>query len=68
MTLEGTTNGDVFRVCVEKILIKCLWKGAVVVMDNLSAHKVASVQSMIEQVGAKLISLLQKYATIKLLG
>lgn len=57
MTLEGTTNGDVFRVFIKKILIKCLWKGAVVVMDNLSAHKVASVQSMIEQAGAKLIYL-----------
>ncbi|MEO8891932.1 MAG: transposase [Coleofasciculaceae cyanobacterium] len=57
MTLEGTTNGDVFCVFIEKILIKCLWKGAVVVMDNLSAHKVASVQSMIEQAGAKLIYL-----------
>jgi transposase len=57
ITLEGTTNADVFRVFVEKILSKCLWKGAVVVMDNMNAHKVASVQAMIEQAGAKLIYL-----------
>lgn len=24
MTIEGSTNGDVFRVFVEKILLKCL--------------------------------------------
>ncbi len=40
MTLEGTTNGDAFQVFVEKVLLNCLWPGAVVVMDNLSAHNV----------------------------
>ena len=57
MTLEGTTNGDVFQVFVEKILVKCLWAGAVVVMDNLSAHKVPAIEPLITQVGAKLIYL-----------
>ncbi|MEQ8381876.1 MAG: IS630 family transposase [Coleofasciculus sp. A1-SPW-01] len=57
MTLEGTTNGDAFQVFVEKVLLNCLWPGAVVVMDNLSAHKVASIESIIEKAGAKVIYL-----------
>ena len=57
MTLEGTTNSNVFQVFVEKILVKCLWTGAVVVMDNLSAHKAAIIESLITQAGAKLIYL-----------
>lgn len=57
MTLEGTTNNNVFQVFVEKILVKCLWPGAVVVMDNLSAHKAAIIESLITQAGAKLIYL-----------
>jgi hypothetical protein len=25
MTIQGSTNGDVFQVFVEKILVNCLW-------------------------------------------
>jgi hypothetical protein len=35
MTIEGTTNSHVFQVFVAEILVKRLWQGAVVVMDNL---------------------------------
>ncbi len=45
MTLEGPTNGEAFRVFIEKVLLNCLWPEAVVVMDNLSAHKVADIES-----------------------
>jgi len=57
MTVEGGTNGDVFRVFVEQILVPCLWPGAVVVMDNLSAHKVKGIQEIIEAAGAKVVYL-----------
>jgi transposase len=57
MTVEGGTNGDVFRVFVEQILVPCLWPGAVVVMDNLSAHKVKGIQESIEASGASVIYL-----------
>ena len=57
MTIDGTTNGDVFRVVVEKILGNCLWPGAIVVMDNLGAHKLEDIQLMIEKTGAKVIYL-----------
>jgi transposase len=57
MTVEGGTNGDVFRVFIEQILLPELWPGAVVVMDNLSAHKVMGIQETIEAVGAKVVYL-----------
>lgn len=48
MTIEGGTNGEVFRVFTKNILVPCLWTGAVVVMDYLSAHKVKRIQEIIE--------------------
>src|SRR5919199_663980 len=57
MTIEGTTNSNVFQVFVHKILVKSLWTGAVVVMDNLSAHKSAIIEALIEQAVARLIYL-----------
>ena len=42
---------------VEQILVPCLWPGAVVVMDNLSAHKVKGIQESIEASGASVIYL-----------
>ena len=34
MTIEGSTNGDVFQVFVEKILVNCLGHGSVDVNIN----------------------------------
>jgi hypothetical protein len=34
-------DGDAFKVFIEKCLVPQLWSGAVVVMDNLPAHKIA---------------------------
>ena len=39
------------------VLVPQLWLGAVVVMDNLPAHKVIGVTEAIEAVGAKVIYL-----------
>ncbi len=46
------------RVFIEHFLLPELWPGAVVVMDNLPAHKLASIEHRIESVGAKIINLL----------
>ncbi|NQE37985.1 transposase [Microcoleus asticus] len=40
-----------------KFLVPELWVGAVVVMDNLPAHKMASIAPMIQAVGASIINL-----------
>ena len=57
MTMNDSMDGKAFEVFVEKCLVPELWKGAIVVMDNLSAHKLASIAPMIEAVGAKVICL-----------
>ena len=57
MTIESATDGDVFRTYLERILCPQLSPGQVVIMDNLSAHKVAGVRQLIESTGAKLVYL-----------
>ncbi len=54
MHVEGATDGEVFRTYFRRVLAPCLWPGAVVVLDNLSSHKVAGVQEAIEAAGARL--------------
>lgn len=39
ITLNRSMDGQAFEVFVEKCLVPHLWEGAVVVMDNLTAHK-----------------------------
>jgi transposase len=57
MTVESPTDGDVFLAYVERVLCPRLQAGQVVVMDNLAAHKVEGVRSLIEAVGAELLYL-----------
>jgi putative transposase len=57
MTLNDSMDGAAFSVFIEKLLCPQLWPGAVVVMDNLPAHKLTSINSMIESVGARVICL-----------
>lgn len=57
MTLDGAMDGDAFQVFIEKCLVPQLWSGAVVVMDNLPAHKIAAIKPMIQAVGANVLSL-----------
>ncbi len=40
MTIEEATDGDIFLAYVEHILCAALKPGDVVVMDNLSSHKI----------------------------
>jgi transposase len=57
MVLDGPINGEWFEAYVAKVLIPELRPGDVVVMDNLSSHKRASVRERVEQAGAKLLFL-----------
>jgi transposase len=57
MTMNDSMDGKAFEIFVEKFLVPELWSGAVVVMDNLSAHKLASIAPMIEKVGASILCL-----------
>jgi transposase len=57
MTVESGTDGDVFLAYVDQVLCPRLRPGQVVVMDNLSAHKVPGVRERIEAAGAELLYL-----------
>ena len=57
MTIFAATDGDVFLAFVRQVLVPELQKGDIVVMDNLSSHKVEGVRQAIEDAGAKLVYL-----------
>jgi len=57
MTIESPTDGEVFTAYVEHILCPHLQAGDVVILDNLSAHKVAGIRELIEGCGARLLYL-----------
>ena len=57
MTLNDSMDAATFKVYVSKLLVPQLWKGAVVVMDNLPAHKVRAIAPLIEAVSAKILYL-----------
>ena len=55
--LDGPMNGNAFLAYVEQILAPSLKPGDIVVLDNLSAHKVPGVRQAIETTGARLLYL-----------
>ena len=55
MTMDNSMDAAAFKVYVSKCLVPQLWKGAVVVMDNLPAHKVEAIAPLIEAVGARIL-------------
>ena len=57
MVLDGAMNGAAFRAYVEQMLAPSLIPGDIVIMDNLSSHKVAGVREAIKAVGAFLLYL-----------
>ena len=54
LTIDGAINGPLFRAWIEQHLAPTLQPGDLVVMDNLSSHKVAGGREAIEAVGAEL--------------
>jgi len=54
---EWATNGDIFHIFVEKILLPKLKPKHIVIMDNVKFHLQARIKETIESVGAKIIFL-----------
>jgi len=50
--VDGRSTADVFEAFVRQVLVPQLHAGDVVVMDNLSSHKRASIAALIEAAGA----------------
>jgi len=57
MTIEAATDAEIFLAYVEQVLCPALRPGDVVVMDNLSSHKVNGVRKLIHGVGAEVLYL-----------
>jgi len=53
LVVDGAIDGDLFRAYVQQQLTPTLQPGDIVVMDNLSSHKVQGVREAIESVGAR---------------
>ena len=52
--IDGPVNGETFLAWVEQLLVPTPRRGDIVVMDNLSSHKVKGIRQAIEAVGATL--------------
>ncbi len=57
MVLDGAMNGAAFLAYTEQFLAPTLRPGDVVILDNLSSHKVAGVREAVEARGASLLYL-----------
>src|SRR3984893_11287677 len=54
MVIKGAMNGEAFLAYIEQCLAPTLKRGDIVVADNVSFHKVAGGEEMIQAVGASL--------------
>ena len=57
LVVDGAMNGDIFRAYVEQVLAPTLKLGDIVILDNLSSHKVTGVREAVEARGATLVYL-----------
>lgn len=57
LVIDGAINGKLFLAWVQQHLVKSLRPGDVVIMDNLSSHKVKGVADAIESASAQLLYL-----------
>lgn len=57
LVLDGAINGVAFLAYVEQFLAPTLSPGDIVVLDNLSSHKVDGVREAVEAAGATLLYL-----------
>jgi transposase len=55
--LDGPINATVFRAYVEQVLAPTLRSGDILILDNLSSHKVAGVREAVEARGAQVLYL-----------
>jgi len=53
MTVDGSTDGDVFSSFVQQLLVPTLKPGKIVIMDNVGFHKGKNIIEAIESTGAK---------------
>jgi transposase len=52
--IDGAVNGDIFLAYVCQVLVPTLKPGDIVILDNLSSHKIVGIREPIEATGAEL--------------
>ena len=52
MVIDGPMDGELFLALIEQFLCPTLQPGDIVILDNLSSHKVEGVQQAVAAVGA----------------
>jgi len=52
MVIDGPMDGELFLAWIEQFLCPTLQPGDIVILDNLSSHKVEGVQQAVAAVGA----------------
>ena len=57
LVVDGAINGELFLDYVQQHLVPTLHRGDIIIMDNLSAHKVEGVRESIASVGARVLYL-----------
>jgi transposase len=57
LVVDGAINGDIFLAYVRQHLAPTLKPNDIVIMDNLSSHKLEGVRAAIEAAGARLVYL-----------
>jgi transposase len=57
LVLAGAVNGTIFLGYIEQCVVPTLKPGDILFMDNLPAHKVAGIETLLETCGAHLIYL-----------
>jgi transposase len=57
INILGAVNKIIFEAFVIRKLVPCLWKGAVIILDNCPIHFSKEVEKAVEEKGAKLIYL-----------
>jgi transposase len=55
MVVDGAIHDEVFLAYVKQFLVPILRLGGMMILDYLSAHKVAGVKKAIETLGAKVL-------------
>lgn len=52
--LEGALNGEIFKLYLDQVLGPTLQPGDILIMDNLSSHKVEGAEELVAARGARL--------------
>lgn len=57
LVFEGALNGDIFKAYIKELLVPSLKASDIVIMDNLTSHKVSGIEEELKKAGVKVVYL-----------